>query len=177
MYRLFINIYNISRKYKWPSIIALVLVVGTGIYFSTRIRLVEDMSKIIPANEKISKMNFVFNNSKFMDKLIFNISLEDTNSAPNPELLIDFAQKFTDTLQKKYIPSHIKEIKSGVDDETMLAIYDLFYENLPVFLSDEDYLKIDRLTRRDNIDATVHNAFKSLMTPAGFSLKYQLFLI
>ena len=171
MYRLFTFIFKIAQRYKVVSIIALIIIIGTGIYFSSQIKLVEDISKIIPTSDKITNMNFVFKNSKFLDKVILNISLEDSTLDSDPDLLIEYAERITKILQDELIPSHIKEIKSTVDEDAMLGIYNLFYENLPVFLSDKDYIRLDSMITRKNIEASIDNAYKILMTPASFSLK------
>ena len=47
-------------------------------FFASRIHFEEDISKILPHDKKIEKLNEVFQNSKFADKLVITVSLKDT---------------------------------------------------------------------------------------------------
>ena len=49
----------------------------------------------------------------------------------------------------------------------MLGIYDFIYENLPLFLDQEDYEEIGDLLSREQIDQTISRGFRTLISPAG----------
>ena len=53
----------------------------------------EDISKILPKDKKIEKLNEVFQNSKFMDKLVVTVSLKDTSAAAQPDSLVAYADE------------------------------------------------------------------------------------
>ena len=50
-------------------------------FFCLRVKFEEDISTIIPKDKKMEKLNQVFQNSKFVDKLVVTVSLKDTNAA------------------------------------------------------------------------------------------------
>ena len=77
-----------------------------------------------------------------MDKLIINIALNDTNLTSNPQKLIEFADQLNLELIKLE-PELIKDINYQVSDKIMSNVYDVFFENLPIFLEEQDYQEID----------------------------------
>ena len=148
----------------------LVIVILTSGYYASKLRLSEDISKILPNTKKINNMNFVYSNSKFLDKVIFNISLRDT-SVTNPELLSLFADSFTDSLTSKFIPKYIQSIDYAPSQAEMLSVYDEVYNNLPIFLTEEDYKKIDTLISPQNINKTLVSNYSTLVSPVSFVTK------
>ncbi|HSH53162.1 MAG TPA: MMPL family transporter [Bacteroidales bacterium] len=104
-----------------------------------------------------------------MDKLIINISLTDSTTA-HPMDLIQFADQLYDTLIN-YQPKYIKDINYQVSDKLMIDLYDLFFENLPIFLEKNDYKKIDTRIGSQNIDNTIKSNFKTLISPASMAMK------
>ena len=48
---------------------------------------------------------------------------------------------------------------------------DFVYDNLPLFLSDEDYQRLDTLLTDENIAALMQKNYSNLISPAGFALK------
>ena len=148
---IFLFLYRTTKKYKAISLSFLVILISTCIYLALKVNLVEDITKVLPENQQIANMNFVLNNSKFMDKVVFDIYLKDPTSPASPELLAQFAEEFTDTLKSKYIPEHFLTVNIGLDEKSILELYDIVYTNLPLFLNEEDYLTIDTLIQKHTV--------------------------
>src|SRR6202789_1419469 len=77
-------------------------------YFALQVKFEEDISKIIPKDKKIEKLNEIFQNSKFIDKLVIMVSLKDT-TVKNPDSLVAFADEFGAIVQTKLSP-YIKKV-------------------------------------------------------------------
>src|SRR3954468_16478011 len=84
-------------------------------YFALQVKFEEDISKIIPKDKKIGKMNEVFQNSKFIDKLVIMVSLNDPTAAAKPDSLVAFAGEFGAQVQSKLSP-YIRKVNFKVDD-------------------------------------------------------------
>jgi len=76
--------------------------------------------------------------------------LSDTNSLPEPDKLIAFSNKLSDTLQDEYFKTYVKEILYKISDDFLEDVFSLTYENLPVFLEERDYVIIDSLINERN---------------------------
>jgi len=163
----FTLIYNLINKNKLIALLLLFVMLGTSGFYISKLKVIEDISKVLPETKTIDQMNFVFNNSKFMDKVVFNISLADSTTESNPDELIKFTQTFTDSLNTIFDSTYINSIRTAVDQQAMMEIYDTLYNNLPLFLTDNDYARLDTLTQTENIKKTVASNFKSIISPVG----------
>ena len=52
----------------------------------------------------------------------------------------------------------------------MSIVYDIFYNNLPFFLTDKDYLRIANLITPDSIQYTLRKDYEALLSPSGMVL-------
>jgi len=166
---LFLSIYNLIDKHKAISSMLLVIIISGSAYFASQLKLSEDITKILPDTEKINNMNFVYSNSKFLDKVVFNISFAD--STTNPDLLVAFTDKFVDSIATKYIPNFVQSIDMAPNQTDMIDVYDAVYNNLPVFLTEDDYKTIDTIITPRNIQNTLASNYSTLMSPVSFVTK------
>ena len=94
------------------------------------------------------KVSTFLQNSPLIEKMIINISLND-GAETDPDLLADAAGEFSAILKERYQPEYIKTINDTVSQEKMAVIYSVFYNNIPLFLTDDDYKDIDRIVKSE----------------------------
>ncbi len=172
MGRIFIRIYDFFEKRRtllFTLFISLLLALG---YFSLQVKFEEDISSILPKDKKTEKLNQVFQNSKFMDKLVVMVSLKDS-TAVNPDSLTSYAGEFSAAVQEKLKP-YINKINDKVDDEITLELFGTINEHLPVFLEEKDYRAIDSLITTEKVRSTLEQNLRTLTSPAGFALKQMI---
>jgi len=138
-------------------------------YFALQVKFEEDISKIIPKDKKIEKLNEIFQNSKFIDKLVIMVSLKDT-TIQNPDSLVAYADVFGAAVQDKLAP-YIKKVNFRIDDEIAFKLFSTISQQLPIYLNEKDYLTIDTLITPAKIDSTLHYDIRTLSSPAGIALK------
>jgi uncharacterized protein len=168
MEKIFISVFNYfdrRRPLLFFSFAALILLFAA---LAAQLHLEEDISKIIPKDKKIEKLNEVFQNSKFADKLVFTLSMADQSAAPDS--LVAFAGAFTDSLEHSLHP-FIKKINSRVDDAFTLDIFHVIREHLPVYLTQTDYQSIDSLIQPEQLQKSLEQDIRTISTPAGLVLK------
>lgn len=171
MSTLFLFIYNISIRFRIIAIILLILILSVSGFYASKLKFTEDISKVLPKNEKIGKMSFVFKNSKLLEKLVFNIHFADSGLSDDNSSLITFAEEFSNSLENKFIPSHLESIDQAPDSRSMQELYYFFLDNLPLFLDKEDYDQIDTLISKHNIKGAIDANYKLLISPAGFATR------
>ena len=171
----FISIYKFFKKDQLTFFIIFAvsfLLVG---YFSFQLKFEEDISKILPKDEKIDKLNKVFTNSKFMDKLVIMISLKDSATASQPDTLVAFADQFVSKIQSSVnLKSYITKINHKVDDSVATKLLSTVNNHLPIFLNDQDYHSIDSLITDEKVKQNLEQTFRTLTSPAGIALKSML---
>ena len=170
MEKILLNIYNFYKK-RQPALYftfaAIFLVIG---WFALQVKLEEDISKVLPKDKKIEKLNEVFQNSKFMDKLVVTVSLKDTTATAQPDSLVAYADELATNVQQKLAP-FITNINYKVDDGLALELFETVSNHLPVYLNEKDYTAIDSLIQPEKIKETLEQNFRTLTSPAGFALK------
>src|SRR5437763_1500675 len=107
---LFLAIYDFFRKYRMVFWILLITVTAGLGYFASRITLEEDITKFIPDNENLGKINKVFENLKSKDKLIIHLCVADSTLPANPEKLTACAARITDSIRARLFPQYVREI-------------------------------------------------------------------
>jgi 1-acyl-sn-glycerol-3-phosphate acyltransferase len=169
MEKILLNIYNFYTKRRpalYITFAALLLLAG---FFAWQVKFEEDISKILPKDKKIEKLNQVFQNSKFMDKLVITVSLKDTASS-EPDSLVTYADTLVENIQQRLSP-FIAKINYKVDDELALQLFGTVSDHLPVYLTEKDYVAIDSLITPAKVKETLEQDLRTLTSPAGFALK------
>ncbi len=167
----FAFLYRLNRKHGIPALMVLFIIILTAGWYASKIRFSEDITKIFPDNASVKKMNFVYNNSKLLDKVVFMVSLNDSTASAQPDTLIAFTNRLTDSIRRHFMPSTVKSITSGIDSRLINRLFDEVYDNLPLFLSNSDYREIDSLTSDPAIKYTLQKDYHTLLSPAGFATK------
>ncbi len=167
---MFISLYNYFKNRKLLLLLIVSGIFTLAIYTALKIHTSEDISKMIPVDDELKRFNFANKQVKLNDKIIVNISYTDSLADVNPENLAAFSDSLTHKLQKNY-SEHIVEIKNTIDNQMMSELYDVFYHNLPVFLTENDYKKLDTLLTEEDLDKTLAADFRTLISPASLVTK------
>ncbi len=166
----FIELYNLLVNRRWvflPIILGLFVFAG---FLASKLELEEDISRMMPLDDKVQELNTVFESSKFMDKLVLTAHLSDSTKK-DPDKLIAFVDLFVDSLSARYQPQYIDDITYKFDDDIIQKVYGTFAENLPFFLTEQDYASIDTMTSPESITSTMGKNYKTLVSPVSMVMK------
>jgi uncharacterized protein len=163
LYRFF----NRSRKAFW---LIFLFIIGLLSWGATKIDLEEDITKFFPDDERIGKLNYIFQNSKISERVIVMVSIRDTAMAAAPDSLVRYADLLIDSIAQN-AGSHLNKIAGKVDDSGMLQIFSSIQKNLPVYLEDADYRSIDSFSDPARVRAVLFENYKQLISPGGIVMK------
>ncbi|GEP96450.1 trifunctional MMPL family transporter/lysophospholipid acyltransferase/class I SAM-dependent methyltransferase [Chitinophaga cymbidii] len=164
---IFISVYNFFAKRKWllwAFMLGSFVIAGL---LASRIRLEEDITRILPQDKKIDRLQQFLQSAKFADKLVVMLSREDAE----PDSLVAAAQHFTEGLAQPQLQQHIKSIQAQADDAMMMNLLQAVQDHLPVFLEGKDYASIDSLITPARVKQTMESNYNTLISPAGLVLK------
>lgn len=170
MAALFINIYEFFKKRNFFFWTAFIVTLGLFAIGASRIRLEEDVSKFFPDDERVEKLSYVFQHSKFVERIVVMISVTDSATAPQPDSLVAFAQALASRMDRELKP-FIKQLTTQIDDDKILGLFTTVYDHLPIFLDEQDYNKLDSLIRPENVNKTLESNYRQLISPAGVLVK------
>ncbi|MEJ7768483.1 MAG: 1-acyl-sn-glycerol-3-phosphate acyltransferase [Chitinophagaceae bacterium] len=169
MENFFVGIFEYFQKHRlvfYTLFASFILLSG---YFALQLKFEEDISKVLPRDKKIDKLNEVFQNSKFLDKLVITLSLKDT-SITQPDSLVSFAEALAGAIRRQLSP-YTTKVSDKVDDGLAMELFGSINDHLPVYLADKDYQLIDSLIEPENIRRTLTQHIRTLTSPAGIALK------
>ena len=139
MEKFFLRIYYYFSNHKTALYISFITSFLVVAFFASHVNFEEDISRVLPNDKKIEKLNSVFQNSKFADKLVITISLKDSLAKPQPDSLVNFTDSFVSQIQNK-LSLYISKLNYKVDDNMALELFGTINDHLPVFLTEKDFV-------------------------------------
>jgi 1-acyl-sn-glycerol-3-phosphate acyltransferase len=169
MEKILVRVYNYFAKHRTVFFVTFGVSFLLLVFFASRVKFEEDISKILPKDKKTEKLNEIFQNSKFIDKLVITVSLKDT-TAQQPDSLVAYADDFAARVQNDCAP-YISKINYRVDDGLIMNLFGTITDRLPIYLNEKDYATIDTLITPDKVKQTLTQDIRTLTSPAGIALK------
>jgi len=169
MHILFVPLYDFFRRRKplfWVVFLGTFLI---WILLACRIKLKEDITSMLPDSKAIHAMNDVISNTQAGEQIIFLASFTDSNYRDNDSLVNavnDFNAGFTSRFSQ-YIDTIILQPGSGIEQ----VLTEIVQQNLPLFLTEKDYRKIDSLIVEEQIGRTLEANKRILLSPASVFYK------
>jgi uncharacterized protein len=154
-----------GRRILLWSLLALVMAIS-GL-LASRIRMHEEVSKTMARGSGPGRFQEVISRTNLADKLIIRIFPRDSSCSAGPSELITYASIFIDTLKHQFDTNYLKAITPDPSDTVMQEFMSLIEDNVPVYLDEADYVKIDSLIRPDAVRDQMARNFRLLSTPAG----------
>ncbi|WP_136668231.1 1-acyl-sn-glycerol-3-phosphate acyltransferase [Flavobacterium sp. H122] len=166
MHHYFIKIHQFVQKNKVLAItIALSILLVFG-FLASKIKFEEDITRIIPKNEKADVTAKVLQQLRFSDKITVIVE-KDKNATVDD--LTETADVFLDSVQS--CSEYIKNIQGKVDEENIQETFQFVFNNLPLFLEDRDYHQIEKKLSSDSIAIQVDKNYRTLISPTGIIAK------
>jgi uncharacterized protein len=134
---------------------------------ASRIKVEEDIARMLPDSEQTEQINRIFRHSRFYDRIVVKIKGTTTST---PDDLITVADSLESALNTGYA-THISEMKVRVDDETTLDIYNTVHSLLPLYLDKADYNSIDSLITPEAVKASMESNYQVLTSASGIAMK------
>ena len=106
MSNLFYNIFKYIKSNRLLGILILLVTLCLLLFFSSRLKFEEDITKLIPKNEINNNLEKILKTATFKDKIIIRIS---TDSLGTVEDLTEYASLYIENVNKK-VNRYIKNI-------------------------------------------------------------------
>jgi uncharacterized protein len=170
MSKIFLNLYDFFQRRKrayWAFFLLTTLAIALG---ASQINIEEDITKFFPDDERVEKLDYVFRNSRFVERLVIMVSAKDSAASPQPDSLVVLADTLVGRIERDLKP-YVNKISSRVDEEKILEMINTVHQHLPVFLDDADYAKLDSIVTSENIKGVLEANYRQLISPAGVAMK------
>src|SRR5690606_31383929 len=166
MEKIFYHIYLwTQRNQLLAAIVALLFLASCGV-LASKLRFEEDITQIIPKNERTDEFSRALKQIQFADKITVLIERDE---ATKPSVLTAIAGAFIDSIETDSL--HIREVTGKVEQEEIEETYDFVYRNLSLFLDERDYRTIAERLQLDSIAERVSENYRTLISPAGLVMR------
>lgn len=167
----FISIYNFFNARKWLLWLFTAFLFLSAGFFASKVKLEEDITRILPQDPKIDRLNQFLRNSKFADKLAVIISQKDSTATANPDSLTLAAEQLYTGLQQPAIGQYVTTVTGKMEDTLLFSLLGRVQANLPLFLEEKDYKTLDSLVMPARVAGSMESNYNTLISPAGMVLK------
>ncbi len=146
----------------WPVLFLLFVL---SVYSITKINLDENVNKLLP-NENGHQLIDFKQFGSLTERIVF-ITYNSDSSNQNRNLLINYSDELVSHLDSLVNNGLIQSIDYERSTAQSMAMFDIFYDNLPLFLEEQDYKVLDTLFTEHNISNTIQGGYRTLLSPAG----------
>jgi 1-acyl-sn-glycerol-3-phosphate acyltransferase len=177
MIRLFTDIYTYFLSHRRLLAGSLALIVIACLLSVTHLKYKEDIAGFLPDKEANARINRLYQHISRSNRLLVNFSTKDTTTtAGGAERIMAAIDRFTLVLQEEDSLHTIPEIVSQIDESRMLEVAAFIRQNIPYFLTEADYARMDSLTASGaaSIATLLDDDKRLLMLPSGGMMKEQL---
>ena len=149
------------------------LMVGGCVFLASKIRFVEDIGSFLPQNEENKRINYAYQHLGAANKIVVSIAPSNSSREHSPPLeglgegLTDAAAYFAEILAKNDTSNHIKDLLYEIDPQQITSLTNFLVSNMPYFLSEADYRRMDTLLSAENIEEQLSKNKQLLLSPMG----------
>src|SRR5574344_556086 len=143
---IFLKIYDYLRRKRAFCFIVLILLTILLVLQTLSLKYKEEISDFLPFDSIHQKALGIYQDISSSNKVFVIFRMKDT-SAIDQELLTEAIDKFVEISSEREMSRYIKEVTWQVDFSSFLTTTDFIYNNIPYFLTEEDYKRMDTLTR------------------------------
>ena len=134
-----------------------------AIYGLSQLRFEEDITKVLPQNDKTNLTSKVLKQLNFADKISVMVTAEKGGTLTDMQAV---AENLQDTLNAS-MTKYIKSIQGIINEEEIDETWQFVNDHLPLFLNDDDYAYLERRLAPDSLKSMVESQYKTMLTPAG----------
>ncbi len=163
MKKLFINIYDFLHKRQWLMWVFLIGTVLLCALSVLRLDFVEDIGSFLPSSKQNARVNDAYQHLGGDNRIVVNIAMADTATEMDHALLSDAADRVAEKLSAD--TGLVKSVLSEVDEQQVTEVMDFVVGNMPYFLTEEDYARLDTLLTPERIGRQLANDKQLLASP------------
>ena len=170
----FLSVYTYFSHRRGLLYILLVSLVVLFAFSASHIRFKEDISRFLPENKENKRINDAYQYMASSNTTtIYCTFTTDSTSPPESNFSYQAAaiDAVAERLEKRIDSSYIKSIFFRVDPREMMDITSFVIKNMPYFLEEDDYRRMDTLLTREAIARQLLLNKDNLNSPAGMIMR------
>lgn len=168
MTELILKIYDYLKTHRLSGICSSVAITLILLLAVTRLNYKEDIADFLPIDSEHQNAMKVYQNISGASKIFAIFQYRNAVQSDDPEILTHTIDAFVENVEKADSAHVIRNLMAQVDLEKMNQITDFVYQNIPYFLTDADYRRMDSLlSQPDYIPHQLKADKQMLLFPTG----------
>lgn len=171
MKKIFLNIYRYLNQHTAVLWGAMALITLLCILSALRINFVEDISSFLPKNQENERINYAYGHIGTANKIMVNIATVASTGSATEESAAELAETAADLFAEKMSQvdsgQYMQDLLYQIDQEQINELTAFVIDNMPYFLSEEDYARMDTLLTPEHISEQLANDKLLLSSPVA----------
>ena len=163
----FLSIYEYLNKHNTILWGGLLLLVVLCVFSALRLSFVEDISSFLPSNEQNARINKAYEHLGGDNKLVISIAQKEASEETDYALLSEAADLVAEKLEIIDSTGLIKSVLYQVDESQISEMMEFVIRNMPYFLTEEDYARMDTMLAPEHINRQLGNDKQLLASPVA----------
>lgn len=165
MVKFFLSVFDYFQHRHRLCMGLIIVLMGVLLGMMASLKYNENIFDFLPISGNDQKAITLYQDISGGQSLFALFSLSDEEAGQ--ERLTEAVDVFSEKVQTGSGKHHITEVTSQVDFDKVLGITDFVYQNIPVMLTDSDYVRMERLmSEPDFMDKELANDVQMIMMPA-----------
>ncbi len=162
-----LKIYDYMKSHRARRILSFVALTSVMLLLVSRLDYKEDIADFLPVDSNHQNALKVYQDISGGNKIFAVFQYRDSSKA-DPDMMCECVDRFVDEVHKADTAHEAGSIMAQVDLEQMAEVAGFVYDNIPLFLSDADYARIDSLLSTPGfIQGQLATDKQMLMFPTG----------
>ena len=162
-----LRIYDYLRTHTIQCVLSVCVLTSILSALILRIEFKEDISAFLPLDKDNQKALQVYQDVSGASKLLAIFQYVDSTHVDADEA-ISAMETFSQLVEESDSLHYISEITTQIDLEKISELTDFVYNNIPYFLTEEDYTRMDSLLEQDDfVTSRLHDVKQMLMFPTS----------
>lgn len=172
MTRLFLHIYDILQQHRRATFLLLAAFLLLCVVAVVSTDFEEDIAKFLPRNAASERAQAVYKRMSSENRIAVFVGANDTSQVADADSIEQALAFVGERISQRGIGRNL-QIK--VDEQRLSAILDFVYRNMPYFLQENDYRRIDSLlTQKDFVYQQLLQDRQLLLMPYGSTMLQML---
>ncbi len=134
-------------------------------FLISKLRFEEDITRILPQNERTTLTAKVLKQLNFADKISVIITKGEHGTLADMQSV---ASELHDSISSQ-LGKYIIGTQGIIADDQIDQTWQFVNENLPLFLSEKDYETLANRLHHDSLTKLIHSNYKTMLSPAGMA--------
>lgn len=160
MKRFVLKIYDFLSSRKWLAAVILAVTVVLCVLLASRIDYEEDISSFLPQDEESARYADIYGRLGGLDKIAVFFRIAD-GSDGDRDLVVEAMDAFADNWQQIDTAGIVQDISAILEEADIPGVMEYLLGNIPYFLTEADYARMDSLLSQEGYVASRLEADKA----------------